>query len=116
MNPTSRPPKTVAQWKALIAACKELREGRYPGSAITCPCYHPHGECITCDCPLLAIGPTPHCPAHPNVALICPACHGGKGGKVISEKKRAASKANGKKGGRPKKPALESTAHHRKGE
>jgi hypothetical protein len=56
-----------------------------------------------------------HCPIH-AVQLVCPACLGGKGGKVISEKKRAASKANGAKGGRPKKPALESTARHRTGE
>jgi len=26
----------------------------------TCLCYHPHGECVGCGCPLLAIDPDPN--------------------------------------------------------
>ena len=26
-----------------------------PRDGVTCTCYHPHGECVTCGCPLLAI-------------------------------------------------------------
>jgi hypothetical protein len=43
----------------------------------------------------------PHCATHPAVQLVCPACLGGHGGKVVSDKKAAAARANGLKGGRP---------------
>ena len=49
----------------------------------------------------------PNCDTHPDVALVCPTCHaiarGSKGGQAKTEKKRASSAANGRKGGRPKK-------------
>lgn len=46
------------------------------------------------------------CPIH-AIELCCPRCHaiarGSKGGQAKTEKKRASSAANGRKGGRPKK-------------
>lgn len=55
------------------------------------------------------------CPVHPSVKLVvyCPACRGA----VRSERKAEASRANGKRGGRPKRAAVpsnetqETTAH-----
>jgi hypothetical protein len=35
---------------------------------------------------------------HPNVKLVCPACLGGKGGRVASPAKAAASARNGRLG------------------
>jgi len=31
--------------------------------------------------------PMPRCPIHPSITLICPACIGSKGGKVMTPKK-----------------------------
>jgi hypothetical protein len=36
----------------------------------------------------------PTCPAHPKVQLTCPACVGGRGGRVKSPRKTAAAKRN----------------------
>lgn len=47
-----------------------------------------------------------NCPTH-HIPLTCPACTGGQGGKVKTDKKVAAARANGKKGGRPKRPLTE---------
>jgi len=47
--------------------------------------------------------PTPRCPTHPHVQLRCPACQGAWGGKATSDRKARAARANGRKGGRPKK-------------
>ncbi len=44
----------------------------------------------------------PKCKIH-KVELICPACVGAAGGKATTDAKRAASRRNGAKGGRPRK-------------
>jgi hypothetical protein len=49
-----------------------------------------------------------HCKIHPDVELICfcPAC----GGAAKSERKAQAARANGKRGGRPRKPQQDGRA------
>lgn len=49
------------------------------------------------------------CPAHPAVTLLCPACLGAQGGKAATLAKAAAARANGRRGGRPKKPMVRHT-------
>lgn len=44
----------------------------------------------------------PHCPIHPETALICPRCIAARGGQSKSKKKLAAARRNAKLGGRPK--------------
>ena len=39
----------------------------------------------------------PTCPKHPHVTLRCPACIGGKGGKVTSPKKTRAARRNARR-------------------
>lgn len=38
--------------------------------SLTCHCHHPHGECVSCGCPLLAVPPMVLQEADP----VCPAC------------------------------------------
>src|SRR5580704_16238341 len=45
--------------------------------------------------------PTVRCPIH-KIPLVCPACRAAKAGSVTSDQKAAASRENGKLGGRPK--------------
>jgi len=46
----------------------------------------------------------PACPTHGTpLVMFCPACRGKSGGKVSTEAKAEAARANGAKGGRPKK-------------
>jgi hypothetical protein len=58
-----------------------------------------------------SVMPMPRCPIH-RIALVCPACRAAVAGSVSTEKKAAASRANGRLGGRPKK--LESENQRRK--
>lgn len=51
----------------------------------------------------------PYCETHPAVTLVCPACAGARGGKAATEAKAAAARANGRRGGRPKKPMVRHT-------
>ena len=46
--------------------------------------------------------PAPKCPTH-HVALVCPCCEQARRGAVASDAKAAAARANGKRGGRPRK-------------